>query len=94
MITRKNALIFEQILSILWGKVMEIGIENKYVDTGAQRINPISTATSESSFRVIVMSSLAYPYFKCDFEHDATNPCFSRWINDFAPFCCFPVILE
>ena len=40
---------------------MEIGIENKYVDTGALRINPISTATSESSFRVIVMSSLAYP---------------------------------
>ena len=73
---------------------MEIGIENKYVDTGALRINPISTATSESSFRVIVMSSLAYPYFKCDFEHDATNPCFSRRINDFALFCCFPVILE
>ena len=40
---------------------MEISIENKYVDTGAQRINQISTATSESSFRVIVMSSLAYP---------------------------------
>ena len=57
---------------------MEIGIENKYVDTGAQRINPLSTAKSESSFRVIVMSSLACPYFKCDFEHDATNPCFSR----------------
>ena len=56
---------------------MEIGIENKYVDTGALKINPISTATSQSSFRVIVMSSLAYPYFKCDFEHDATNPCFS-----------------
>ena len=78
---RKNALIFEQILSILWGKVMEIGIENKYVDTGALRINPISTATSESSFRVTVMSSLAYPYFKCDFEHDAINPCLSSWIN-------------
>ena len=53
---------------------MEMVQRIQCVDTGAQRINPIPTATSESSFRVIGMSSLAYPYSKCDFEHDAINP--------------------
>ena len=31
----------------------------------------MSTAMSESLFRVIVLSSLAYSYFTCDFEQDA-----------------------
>ena len=34
-------------------------------------LSQMSTAMSESLFRVIVLSSLAYSYFTCDFEQDA-----------------------
>ena len=33
-------------------------------------LSQVSTATSESLFRLIVFSSLAYTYFTCDFEQD------------------------
>ena len=47
---------------------------------------------SESSFSVIVLSSLAYPYFELDIEQDILcDPLLisqkTEKLNDFAPLC-------
>ena len=46
--------------------LIRLGLQDLHIN-----LSQMSTAMSESFFRVIVLSLLAFSYFTCDFEQDA-----------------------